>query len=78
MQAITPEPISILGVAAALFLQLLRMRQATMQAIGELRKDTARGIAELRERMGWKEKPISARAWFLAVLGCARPPALGP
>ena len=51
MQAITPELISILGVAAALFLQLLRMQQATMQAIGELRKDTARGAAELRERM---------------------------
>ena len=33
MQAITPELISILGVAAALFLQLLRMQQATMQAI---------------------------------------------
>ena len=51
MQAITPELISILGVAVALFLQLLRMQQATMQAIGELRKDTARGAAELRERM---------------------------
>ncbi len=51
MQAITPELISILGVAVALFLQLLRMQQATMQAGGELRKDTARDIAELRERM---------------------------
>ena len=51
MQAITPELISILGVAVALFLQLLRMQQATMQAIGELRKDTARDTAELRERM---------------------------
>lgn len=43
----TPEPISIFGVAVMLSVQLRRMQSENRQA----QKETARAIGELRERM---------------------------